>query len=295
MARDNYLPHLFSLRGERLVFSHGVWTLAIMAGVLLIAVRGNTQSLIPLFAIGVFIGFTLSQSGLVVHWLRHRPQHWQIRVAINSLGALATGASAIIFLLAKFIAGAWVVVLAIPLFMLLFRRISAYYRRVAKQLALGTLPPLPTARRTLVIVPLTTISRLTAQAVSEALSLGQEVIAVSVRFEEQHPARPKGRRTQPSHPEEVAEQLQRQWRRWHPQVPLHVLRTEYTSVVSPIVQFVDQLQTERDDQIVVLIPVLIPDRPWHWILHNHLERALSAALRSRPDVIVARAPYRLGR
>ena len=137
LARDSYLPHVFALRGDRLVFGNGIWALAIMAGVLLVAVGGNVNSLIPLFAIGVFIGFTISQSGLVVHWRRTRVAHWRRRAAMNTVGAVATGISAIVFLVAKFTEGAWVVVIAIPLLIVLFTRIAAYYQRERKQLALA--------------------------------------------------------------------------------------------------------------------------------------------------------------
>src|SRR5437763_5927955 len=143
LSRDNYLPHLFSLRGDRQVFANGIWALAILSGVLLIAVRGNVITMIPMFAIGVFIGFTLAQSGLVVHWRQSGGSRWQLRPAVNGLGAVVTAVATVIFLVAKFIEGAWVVVLAIPAFILLFTRIHAYYQRVARILHLHEVPPAP--------------------------------------------------------------------------------------------------------------------------------------------------------
>ena len=128
LARDGYLPHLFALRGDRQVFANGIWALAILSGALLVAVGGNTNSLIPLFAIGVFIGFTLAQSGLVVHWWKERPTSWRRRAAVNGLGATMTGVATAVFLFSKFLEGAWVVVIAIPAFVLLFVRIHAYYK-----------------------------------------------------------------------------------------------------------------------------------------------------------------------
>ncbi len=292
LARDNYLPHLFALRGDRLVFGNGIWTLTIMAGALLIAVNGNTNTLIPLFAIGVFIGFTLSQAGLVVHWRRTRPVGWRRRAALNAVGAVVTGVCTVIFLATKFTSGAWVVVIAIPLFILLFTRIGAYYAREKELLALGEVPAAPQGRPTLVIVPVADVSRLTAQAISEAESLGQEVIAVTVAFDDEEGDGPQAqgpgkRGAALGHGARVAE-LERVWQRWHPGVPLRVLRTPYSSVVQPLVEFIDTLRLERTDQIVVLIPFVIPDRPWHWVLHNQLDHVLSRALRSRTDVIVAR-------
>jgi amino acid transporter len=282
LARDNYLPHIFTVRGDRQNFSTGIVVLAVLSGVLLVAVDGNTQRLIPMFAIGVFTGFTLSQTGLVVHWFRTRPSGWGRRASINGVGALATAASTIIFLVSKFTAGGWVVLVAVTVFITLFRRIHRYYRRAAQLLGLGTLPPKPEGRvgpGALVIVPVTTISRLTERALSEALSLGCDVEAVTVVLTDGD--------------DEPADTLSRQWEEWSPGVPLRVLHTEYASVVEPIVALIDEERAARDDQIVVLIPVVVPTRLRYRLLHNHIEVLLSAALRTRTDIIVARVPMSL--
>lgn len=131
LSHDDYLPHIFALRGDRQVFANGIWALAILSGALLITVGGNTNSLIPLFAIGVFTGFTLAQSGLVVHWWKEKPAKWRRRAAINSLGATMTAIATVVFLFSKFLEGAWVVVVAVPLLVFLFMRIHAYYERHA--------------------------------------------------------------------------------------------------------------------------------------------------------------------
>jgi amino acid transporter len=282
LARDHYLPHIFAVRGDRQNFSTGIAVLAVFSGALLVAVNGDTQRLIPLFAIGVFTGFTLSQVGLVVHWHRTRPPHWRRRAAINGVGALATAASTVIFLVSKFTAGGWVVVVAVIGFVTLFRRIHRYYERVAGALGFGTLPPRPqTIAGAFVIVPVTTISLLTARALSEALSLCREVLAVTVVFTD--PDAPLG-------DESDADTLQRRWEQWQPRVPLRVLHTEYASVVDPIVALIDEERASRDEQIVVLIPVVVPTRLRYRLLHNHVEVLLSRALRSRTDLIVARVP-----
>ncbi|HEY2579624.1 MAG TPA: APC family permease [Streptosporangiaceae bacterium] len=276
LSRDHFLPHLFSLRGDRQVFATGIWALAVLSAVLLVAVRGNTNTMIPLFAIGVFIGFTLAQSGLVVHWRRTRAPGWRWRATINGFGALVTAVATVIFLISKFLEGAWVVVVAIPAFILLFTRIHAYYQRVARDLRLDEVPPKPVSKRTSVIVPVTAVSRLTRYAVSEALSLGQHVTAVRVVLE------------QGDSGDEDARRIELEWAAWDPGVPLHVLRTEFTSVVEPIVGYIDEVCRQCDDQVVVLIPTLIPPRIRYRLLHNHLDVVLSAALRSRAGVIVAR-------
>jgi amino acid transporter len=299
VARDNRLPHAFALRGDRLVFANGIWALAIMSGALLVALRGNTEALLPMFAIGVFTGFTLAQAGLVFHWRKARPARWRHRAVINGTGAVVTGAATLILLGTKFVEGAWVVVVAIPLFMLLFRRIHTYYELVEREIGLGAVPPCPKGRRTTVVVPVTRVSKLTARALDEALSLGQEVIAVTVQFEEQgtppggaaesQADTDEGGTADGSHEAHIVEE----WARWNPGVELRVLRTEYTSVTRPIVAFVDELRADRDDQIVVLIPVIIPAKFRYRGLHNQLDLVLSAALRGRDDIVCARVPMEI--
>jgi amino acid transporter len=284
VARDNYLPHFFTMRGDRQVYSNGIAVLALMAGVLLLAVRGNTNTLVPLFAIGVFIGFTLSQTGLVVHWRRMRPPGWRRRALVNGLGAVVTAVATIVFLVSKFTEGAWVVVIAIPAFILLFVRIHAYYERARAALQIDQTPPHPRPKDTIVIVPINRISRLTEHALCEAESLGQEVIAVTVVLQTTDEAAQDG------------ETLQEQWRRWNPGVPLKVLHTEYASTVEPIVAYIDATrQAHPDHQLVVLIPVIRPDRWRYRFLHNQIDLVLSSALRSRSDIVVARVSLPLER
>jgi amino acid transporter len=281
LARDNYLPHIFALRGERQVFGNGIWTLAILAAALLIASGGNTESLIPLFAIGVFTGFTLAQTGLVVHWRKTRPARWRRRAAINGLGALMTGVSTVIFLTTKFAEGAWVVVIAVLMFIFLFRRVERYYRLTGRALGLDTLPPRPEKEHVLVVVPVTNVSRLTSHALEQARSLSDDVVAVTVLSESV-----SGVVGMVGHQQDDIEE---RWSRWDPGVPLVVLRTEYSSVVRPIVKYVDERRAD-DTEIVVLIPVVIPKQIRYRFLHNHIDLALLATLHSRSDVVVARVP-----
>jgi len=277
LARDNYLPHLFGVRDSRLVFGNGVWALAVFSAALLVAVGGNTNTLIPLFAIGVFIGFTLSQAGLVVHWRRTRPPGWYRRATINGIGAAVTATATLIFLFSKFVEGAWVVVVAIPLIIVLFNRIEAYYAGAAEELGNGVIPSPPDRKRTVVVVPVTYVNRLTQHALSEAISLGDEVMAVTVVFDQEPVGLPKT-------------EVERQWQAWNPGVPLRVLHTDYTSIVQPIVRLVDELRAGSDCQVVVLIPVVIPERLRYRVLHNQVDLALARELRRRPDVVVARVP-----
>jgi amino acid transporter len=276
LARDNYLPHLFALRGDRQVFSNGIWALTLLSGALLVAVGGDTLTLIPMFAIGVFTGFTLSQAGLVAHWWRQRPARWRQRALLNGVGALVTGLATVIFLVTKFTGGAWVVVVAVPGFILLFQRIHAYYDKVLVALGLGQVPARPAGRPTMVVVPITSVSRLTERAIAEALSVSPRVLAVTVIAE----AAERG--------DDRAEVLQREWAAWDPGVPLMVLRTDFASVAGPLVGLVDNLRARGDEQVIVLIPVVVPARLRYQLLHNHLDQALSYALRHSDGVVVAR-------
>lgn len=276
LAQDHLMPHIFTVRGERLVFQYGIGALALLSGLLLAVVRGDTNALIPLFAIGVFIGFTLSQTGLVVHWWRTRPRHWRSRAILNGTGALATAAATLIFLFAKFLEGAWVVVVAVPLLMLLFRRIHMYYQHVGEQLALGTRPPPLVRRPTLVVVPVTGVSKLTAQALSDAVSLGDDVVAVSVQVGEQ-----------------ARSDLEDEWKRWNPGVPLVTLQTEYHSVTRPFLRYIRSLEHSEQDRIIVLIPEILPAHFWQRMLHNQRGVILAAALQQHSNVVVGRLAFHL--
>jgi amino acid transporter len=323
LARDNFLPHIFSLRDDRQVFGNGIWALAVMSAVLLVAVNGNTERLIPLFAIGVFTGFTLAQSGLVVHWRRLRPPHWHRRAVVNTTGAVATAAATTIFLVTKFTEGAWVVVVAVPAFIFMFTRVHAYYARAARALEIGQVPVRPSAKPTIVVVPVAGVSRLAEQAISEALSISHHVVAVSVVMEDAGAAASQGDSKSDDGSEEDgktgarnadaagpgaesqsdsspdgpssntpeadrARQLEEDWIRWGPGVPLRVLRTEYASAVRPIVAFIDDLRQREEEQIMVLIPVAVPERSRYLFLHNHLDFVLERALRGRTDVVIGR-------
>jgi amino acid transporter len=279
LARDNYLPHLFALRGDRNNFRNGILALAVLSAALLVAVGGNTQRLIPLFAIGVFIGFTLSQTGLVVHWARERPPNWRQRAAINGLGATVTALSTVIFLFTKFTAGGWVVVVAIPSFIFLFRRIHAYYEKVGSILGFGSIPPKPRALANSVIVPVTNVSLLTARALSDALSIGGHAVAVTVVTADSSQGQ--------------IEALEAQWDRWNPGVPLKIIHTEYASVLEPILELIDHERMAHDRQVIVIIPAIIPTKLRYRLLHNHLDYVLTRGLRDRTDVIMARVTVAL--
>jgi amino acid transporter len=282
LAKDNFLPHMFGLRADRQVHRYGVVVLAILAAALLAAANGNTQALVPLFAVGVFIGFTLSQLGMVRHWSIQRPRGWMTRAVINGVGAFLTTATTVIELVSKFTEGAWLIVLVIPGLVLLFNRIHRTYDRFGALLELGQTPKPPTKHKSLVVVPVASISRLTAKGISTALSIGDEVIAVRVCFIDPED-------------EAVDVSFRDRWEEWHPNVPLITLRTAHRSIARPIVEYLSQLVAENQYQsLVVLIPEVQPKRWWDYILFNQRGAILDRAIRrGAANVVLCRLRYRL--
>jgi amino acid transporter len=282
LARDNFLPHMFGLRADRQVHRYGVVVLAILAAALLAAANGNTQALVPLFAVGVFVGFTLSQLGMVRHWRAERSRGWAGRAVINGIGAFLTAATTIIELVSKFLAGAWLIVLVIPGLVLLFRRVHRNYARIGTLLELGQMPKPPAKQKSLVVVPVASISRLTAAGISTALSIGDEVVAVTVCFTD---------------PEDEAADVsfRDRWEQWHPDVPLITLRSANRSIAKPIVRYLSDLEAQdKYHRLFVLIPEVQPPRFWDHLLFNQRGIILDRAIRrGTVNVVLCRLRYRL--
>ena len=284
LARDNFLPHLFALRADRRVFRYGISVLAVAAALLLVVSRGDTQALVPLFAVGVFVGFTLSQIGMVRHWYEGRAHvtGWLRRATINGVGAVLTFAATAIELVSKFTAGAWLVAVVIPLLVVLFWRIYRLYTRIGDMLQIGKIPPPPVKRSSLVVVPVAGMSRLTAEGIAAALSLGDDVIAVTVVFAD------------PSD-EEADASFRAEWNQWRPEVPLIRLRASRRSLTKPLVSYLRSIEAEdKYHRLVVLIPEVQPQRPWHWLLHNQRGVILDRAIRrGTVNVVLCRLRFRL--
>ena len=282
LARDNNLPHLFSLKADRQVHRYGISVLAVFAAILLVVARGDTQALIPVFAIGVFVGFTLSQAGMVRHWHEQHGDGWLSRAVINGLGAVLTTAALAIELVSKFTEGAWLVIIVIPVLVLMFDRIHATYDRIGTLLELGKQPPPPQRRSSMVVVPVAAVSRLTAEAISTAVSIGDEVTAITVCY-----ADPED--------EAVDARFREQWEAWHPNVPLVTLHAEHRSLAPPIVGYLKQLEAEDPhDRLLVLIPEVRPLHWWQWILHNQRGSVLQRAIqRDTVNIVICRLRYQL--
>ena len=276
LAKDHRLPHLFYLRAERPVYRYGIVALALAAAAMLVAVDAQTARLIPLFTIGVFIGFTISQVGLVRHWRALRPPHWRLRATINGAGATMTAIAVVVFLSTKFLAGAWVITIAIPLLIFVFWHTETYYAKVATELQLGETPGLPLRRTSIVVVPTSTVNLLTQRVLSAALSLGDKVVAVAVAGDEAE-----------------REEIQREWRRWNCAVPIEILLDPHRALVRSVLAYVDALKGQ-DATVTVLIPEIVPNKRRHAILHNQRGWLLESALKSRTDgVVIATLPFHI--
>ncbi|GHB59479.1 putative amino acid permease [Streptomyces cirratus] len=281
LARDNHLPHVFALKADRQVHRHGVVWLALLSALLLVLSGGDTNTLVPLFAIGVFIGFTICQVGMVRHWYGERPRGWQAKAALNGFGALLTGVSAVVVTATKFTEGAWLIVVALPLLVLGFEKVHRAYTEIGERLELGRIPQAPRRSRSVVVVPVSGLSRLTSQALTAARSLGDEVLAVTVT----HPA-PEDR--------QVAEALRRDWELWKPGVELVELSSEARSLGRPLSAYVRKLaQAHADSQVTVLIPETEPAHLWQRLLQNQRGSVVAHAVRRDTDAVICRLRFRI--
>ncbi|MGW6354126.1 amino acid permease [Streptomyces sp. NPDC055092] len=281
LARDNHLPHVFALKADRQVHRHGVLALALVSALLLVFSGGDTNTLVPLFAIGVFIGFTICQVGMVRHWYGERVKGWRAKAVLNGFGALLTGVAGVVVTATKFTEGAWLVVLALPLLVLGFERVHRAYGRIGERLELGRIPEPPERAHSLVVVPVSGLSKLRCKALTAARSLGDEVLAITVT----HPA-PEDRRE--------AEALHRDWELWNPGVDLVELSSPTRALGRPVSAYVRELSAIRpDSQITVLIPETESARLWQRLLQNQRGSVVAHAVRRDTDAVICRLRFRV--
>lgn len=287
LAADGFLPRQLMHLGDRLVFSNGIVLLSLATGGLIVFFGGDTHALIPLFATGAFLAFTLSQSGMVIHWWRERGQGWLAKAAFNGLGAIATTVALLIISISKFVDGAWISVLAISLLVTVFLRIRAHYREVAHELSLscGLPPSLEVPPRPRVVLPISGVHRGIVDAVNLARAIGREVTAVYVE-------------TEPG----AGERIRQKWERWWPDVPIVILSSPYRSLLQPLLDFLDETDRQHNDgqQAVVVLPEFVPARWWHNLLHNQTAWLLKTALLYRRrrlgfQRVIIDVPYHLRR
>ncbi|MFF7751804.1 APC family permease [Streptomyces sp. NPDC007971] len=282
LARDNYLPHVFALKADRQVHRHGVLALAVIAAALLVFSGGDTNTLVPLFAIGVFVGFTIAQVGMVRHWRLDRDPGWRGKALLNGFGALLTGVSTVVVTASKFTDGAWLIVVALPVLVAAFLAVHRAYARIGERLGLGRIPEAPHRDRSLVIVPVSSLSRLTSEALTAAASLGDEVRAVTVCYPD---------------PEDRAHlhALERAWAEWNPGVPLVRLTCERRSLGRPIAAYAREAAASEPagTRVTVLIPEAEPERLWQRLLQNQRGAVVAHAVRRETDAVICRLRFRL--
>jgi len=278
LSNDRYMPRQFAARGDRLAFSNGIIALAIVAMILVWVFGGDTSALIPLYAIGVFVCFTLSQTGMVVHWFKDRSPGWKWKAVLNGIGAVATAVVSIVQVVTKFTTGAWIVVLIIPLIILMLRKIHSHYEAFARETRYTGHAPLLFLHHT-VVVPVNGITKPVAGALVYATTISEDVRAAYVEVDQ-----------------EAATQLKGQWDDWDIGVDLAILPSPYRSVIRPLVEYVRQLTEGGEaDLVTVIVPEIVPHKWWEHLLHNKTALYIKTAFLFKPNVVVTAVPYRLGR
>lgn len=264
IAKDRYLPSQLRALGDRLVFANGTLLLAGSTAVLILLFQGDSHSLIPLFAIGAFLAFTLSQAGMVRHWIRKKTKAWQTKALINGLGALTTGTVVLIVGIGKFSQGAWITLIIIPLIILVFLRIRHHYDKISEQLSLKGLPPeLKPYPKLRFVMPVSGVHRGIFQAVDFARSISRNLVAVYIEVEP-----------------DTGAKVRKRWEEWFPDIPLHIEPSPYRSIIAPFLDFLDRYDTEvNDGQLAgVILPEFVTDGFWSNILHNQVAWLMKFAL-----------------
>lgn len=279
LAKDKYIARMFTMRGDRLGYSNGIIFLGVASIILIVAFKGHTEQLIPLYAVGVFIPFTLSQTGMLVKWIREKPKGWAVKLTINFVGALISFLVMLTFFITKF-GQVWSVLIFLPILVYVFHRVKKHYDAVGNQLRITTCEPAKPIEGNVIIVPVAGITHVVENSLNYAKSLSaDQIIAVYVSFER------KDEKT-----------FEEKWKKWQPEIRLVTLHSYYRSIIQPLTKFIDTVEhkaSESNYQVTVLIPQFIPKKRWHNILHNQSSILIRAVLLSRRDVIVTTVPYHL--
>jgi amino acid permease-like protein len=287
IALHDYLPHVFMIRGRRLLYSHGVYALVTFTAILLIVFGGVTDRLIPLFAIGAFLAFTLSQAGMVIHWKRQGGKGSLLRMIINGAGAFATGITILVVLVAKFTEGAWITALLIPVLMVIMSGVKRHYDRVRREVTVDCPMRIDNLTQPLVIVPLDRWTRITEKGLRFAMKISDQVQAVHVDAEE------------------CWDEVRQMWQR-NVAAPMHksgktvpeliLLSSPYRFVITPLVEYIGKIERDHPDrQIAVLVPELVVKHWWQTPLHNQRAQLLKLLLlvRGNQRIVVINIPWYL--
>lgn len=278
LAADRFFPNQFLYRGRRLALSTGIIIVGVLAGTLVVIFGGSVAALIPLYTVGVFVAFTLSQVGMVGYWRRVKGKWWRWTMLLNGLGAVVTGVVAVEAVLVKFTHGAWIVFLLIPLLVLMMLAIHRHYVSLGQQLSLDRMSPLPKVTKAqLVVVPVADLNKAVLAALAYARSLSSDIRALHVTDDASK-----------------IDRLRRRWENWAQDIPLVVIEAPYRDWTNPLLRYVESV-TEQDQStpVTVVIPEFVPSHWWEHLLHGQSALRLKMALLSRPNVVVVDIPYHL--
>ncbi|MDQ0494216.1 APC family permease [Paenibacillus brasilensis] len=279
LAKDKYMPHMFMVRGDRLGYSNGILFLSVFSALLVIVFGGNTENLIPLYAVGVFIPFTLSQLGMMIRWIRLKPSGWVVKLAINTIGMLTTLSITLIFIFTKF-SQVWMVFIFLPLVLYFFMKINIHYKNTAEQLRIDIIKDKPMVKGNTIIIPVAGITRVVMNTISYAKTLSDNVVAVYVGVDD-----------------DAIRKMEQKWEEWDVGIRLVVLKSRYRSIINPLRKFIDTVEWKKadEDHITVLIPQFITKHWWENILHNQTSLLMRAYLLNYKDVIVTTVPFHLNK
>ena len=277
LAKDKYMPHMFMVRGDRLGFSNGILFLSTFSAILVIAFDGHTESLIPLYAVGVFIPFTLSQFGMMLRWIRLKPEAWVVKLIVNTIGMLTTLSITLIFIITKF-ERVWVVFIFLPMMVYVFHRIRMHYDNTADQLRIDLKLDKPIDKGNTIVIPISGITQVVRNTVSYAKTLSDTVVAVYIGFDD-----------------DAIQKMEKKWEQWNPGIRLIVLKSRYRSIMRPLMKFIETVEWKKaeEDHITILIPQFITKHWWENLLHNQTSIMMRAYLLRHKDVIVTTVPFRL--
>lgn len=276
MARDKYMPSQFTFRGDRLAYTFGIVTLGFLSVLVLSIFGGETERLIPLYAVGVFTSFTISQSGMVVRWQRLKESGWRTSRLLNALGAFVTGIVALVVAITKFTHGAWMVIVLIPILVIIFRGIHTHYQLASTELATTT-PVNPDHIQHVVVVPISGVNRIALQTLAYARSISSNVTAVHITDDEADMTQTEGA-----------------WEELGVEVPLVIIESPYRALVGPLLSYVQELRAQSPNAVLtVVLPEYVPTHWWEQALHNQTALRIKAALLFRPGIVVTSVPYHM--
>lgn len=277
MAEDSWVPRQLGLRGDKLVFTNGILMCGIAAGLLVLIFKGETHALIPLYAIGVFISFTLAQAGIFKKYIRERSGQWIFQAGLSGIGALVTGIVMLVIAFAKFMAGAWLVIVAMPLIIWQFFIVKRHYKSVQRQLAIPDNEPCPVPRDSTVIVLIASMHRGSIQALAYAKSIAKNVEAVHVSLNPYS-----------------TQYLKDRWEQWGCGIPLVIIESPYRSLTEPLMAYIEEVENRYpDDILTVIIPEFVTKKWWHGLLHNQSAMTIKLLLKWNRRAVVTTSRFYL--